>query len=178
MVDVILGGCLGLDGKWSTIHANTNATIPASENKINKNFGLELFLKMNYWTNFWSKYFIETQVFNKFSLWLIIGKSKIPFKKTKSSPKIYSSRYTRKIMCQLLKQNDLWPNLRNILCTTSAIFYSSRTRGCLWEEKSHFLTFIFADNMSVIHGLMEPYVWFICLHKTINKTVKRLTFHL
>ena len=46
MVDVILGGCLGLDGKWSTIHANTNATIPASENKINKIFGLELFLKM------------------------------------------------------------------------------------------------------------------------------------
>ena len=81
MVDVILGGCLGLDGKWSTIHANTNATIPASGNKINRNFGLEIFLKMNYWTNFWSEYsnlgykqqkykmyFKETQVFNKSSL--------------------------------------------------------------------------------------------------------------
>ena len=45
MVDVILGGCLGLDGKWSTIHANTKATIPASENKINKIFLVRNILK-------------------------------------------------------------------------------------------------------------------------------------
>ena len=45
MVDVILGGCLGLDGKWSTIHANTKATIPASENKINKIFLVRIILK-------------------------------------------------------------------------------------------------------------------------------------
>ena len=45
MVDVILGGCFGLDGKWSTIHANTKATIPASENKMAKKFWFMILLK-------------------------------------------------------------------------------------------------------------------------------------
>ena len=55
MVDVILGGCLGLDGKWSTIHANTKATIPASENKINRTFLVRIILKDKLGTDTWNE---------------------------------------------------------------------------------------------------------------------------
>ena len=30
IVDVMLGGCFGFDGKWKKIHAKMKATIPAS----------------------------------------------------------------------------------------------------------------------------------------------------